>query len=180
MVFIIIKNGLYIETWPWYFAVTMIFFGLRSHLIRSNLVMTRPHASHPAKIHTTYHFSFVKFNFKFWSLSCTYIWRSCASYEIVVYYNLVMARRVNTLKPRQNGRHFADDIFKYIFLNKNVWIPIKISLKFVSKGRINIIPAFVQIMARRRPGDKPLSEPMMVSLPTHICVTRPQWVKHDS
>ena len=32
-------------------------------------------------------------------------------------------------------------------------------------------------MAWRRPGDKPLSEPMMVSLLTHICVTRPQWVK---
>ena len=36
--------------------------------------------------------------------------------------------------------------------------------------------ALVQIMAWRRPGDKPLSEPMMVSLLTHICVTRPQWV----
>ena len=33
------------------------------------------------------------------------------------------------------------------------------------------------IMAWCRPGDKPLSEPMMVSLTTHICVTRPQWVK---
>ena len=32
-------------------------------------------------------------------------------------------------------------------------------------------------MAWRRPGDKPLSEPMVVRLPTHICVTRPQWVK---
>ena len=32
-------------------------------------------------------------------------------------------------------------------------------------------------MAWRRPGDKPLSEPMMVCLPTHICVARPQWVK---
>ena len=31
-------------------------------------------------------------------------------------------------------------------------------------------------MACRRQGDKPLSEPMMVRLPTHICVTRPQWV----
>ena len=31
-------------------------------------------------------------------------------------------------------------------------------------------------MAWHRPGDKPLSEPMMVSLPTHICVTRTQWV----
>ena len=32
-------------------------------------------------------------------------------------------------------------------------------------------------MAWRRPGDKPLSEPMMVGVLTHICVTRPQWVK---
>ena len=32
-------------------------------------------------------------------------------------------------------------------------------------------------MAWRRPGDKPLSEPMMENLLTHICVTRPQWVK---
>ena len=33
------------------------------------------------------------------------------------------------------------------------------------------------MMAWYRSGDKPLSEPMMVSLPTHICVTPPQWVK---
>ena len=84
---------------------------------------------------------------------------------------------VNTLRPRQNGRHFADDTFKCIFLNENFWIPIKISVKFVPKGPINNILALVQIMAWRRPGDKPLSEPMMVRLTTHICVTRPQWVK---
>ena len=86
-------------------------------------------------------------------------------------------RMINTLRPRQNGSHFADDIFKCIFLNENVWFRIKISLKFVPKGPINIIPSLVQIMAWRRPGDKPSSEPMMVSLTTHICVTRPQWVK---
>ena len=85
----------------------------------------------------------------------------------------------NTLRPIQNGRHFADDIFKCIFLNENIWIPIKISLKFVPQGPINNIPPLVQIMAWRRPGDKPLSGPMMVKLPTHICVTRPQWVKTD-
>ena len=87
---------------------------------------------------------------------------------------------VNTLRPRQNGRHFADDIFKWIFLNENVWIPIKISLKFVPQGPINNIPALVQIMAWRQPGDKPLSGPMMVRLPTHICVTRPQWVNENT
>ena len=84
---------------------------------------------------------------------------------------------INALRPRRNEQHFADDIFKRIFLNENVLISIKISLKFVPKGPINNIPALVQIMAWRRPGDKPLPEPMMVSLPTHICVTRPQWVK---
>ena len=50
------------------------------------------------------------------------------------------------------------------------------SLSFVLKGLIDNIPALVQIMAWRQSGDKPLSEPMMVSLLTHICVTRPQWV----
>ena len=83
----------------------------------------------------------------------------------------------NSLRPRPNRRHFADDIFKCIFENENEWISPKISLKFVPKVRINNIPALVQIMAWRRPGDKPLSEPMMVSLLTHICVTRPQWFK---
>ena len=82
----------------------------------------------------------------------------------------------NTLRPRQNGRHFTDNIFKCIFLNENVWISINISLKFVPKGPINNISALVQIMAWRRPGDKPLSEPMVVRLMTHICVIRPQWV----
>ena len=83
----------------------------------------------------------------------------------------------NTLRPRQNGRHFVDDIFKCIFLNETFWIPIKTSMKFVPNSSINNIPTLVQIMGWRRSGDKPLSEPMMVSLLTHICVTRPQWVK---
>ena len=34
----------------------------------------------------------------------------------------------NTLRLRQDGRHFPNDIFKCIFLNENVWISIKISL----------------------------------------------------
>ena len=65
----------------------------------------------------------------------------------------------NTLRPRRNEQHFADDIFKHICLNENVWISIKISLKFVPKVSINNIPALVQIMAWCRLGDKPLSEP---------------------
>ena len=87
---------------------------------------------------------------------------------------------LNTLRPRQNDRHFPDDTFKHIFLNKNVCISIEISLKFVPKGPINDIPALVQIMAWRRPGDKPLFEPMMVRLPTHKCVTQPKWIQHKN
>ena len=87
-----------------------------------------------------------------------------------------MASTLNILRPRQNGRRFADDTFKRIFVNGNVRISIKISLQFVPKGPINNNPALVQIMAWRRSADKPLSEPVMVSLLTHICVTRPKWV----
>ena len=72
------------------------------------------------------------------------------------------------LRPAQNCRHFADDIFKRILLNENVWISLVISLKFVPKVRINNITSLVQIMAWRRPGAKPLSEPMMASLLTHM------------
>ena len=78
-----------------------------------------------------------------------------------------------TLRTRQDGRHFADDIFRRIFLNENIEISIEISLKVVPNGPINNIPALVQVMAWRRPGDKPFTEPMVVISLTHICVTRP-------
>ena len=100
------------------------------------------------------------------------IYTSVQSAHVCTVFNVL----VNSLRPRQNGRHFADDTFKCIFLNENVRIAIKNSLKFVPRRPIYNIPALVQIMAWRRPGDKPLSEPMMVRLLTHICVTRPQWV----
>ena len=95
---------------------------------------------------------------------------SMINYSAITQFQMIISR------PRQTGRHFADDIFKCIFLNENVWIPIKISLKFVPKCPINNNPSLVQIMVWRRTGTKPLFEPMMGSLLTHICVTRPQWV----
>ena len=66
------------------------------------------------------------------------------------------------MRPRQNGRQFADDIFKCIFFNENCCPWNKISLKFVPHGPINNIPALSQIMAWHRSDDKPLSESMMV------------------
>ena len=75
------------------------------------------------------------------------------------------------LRPSQIGRHFADDNFKSICLHDNLWISLKISLKFFLKVQNSNIPVLGQIMAWCRPGDKPLSGPMMASLLMHICVT---------
>ena len=114
-------------------------------------------------------------NFTF-SIEATMVHNEIENYSFKMTATFPSSQWVNTLRPRQNGRHLADDMFKCIFLNENVWIPIEISLKFVPKGSINNNPSLFQIMAWCRPGDKPLSEPMMVSSLTHICVTRPQWV----
>ena len=87
-------------------------------------------------------------------------------------------------KHRYDLTHWGGDkmvaIFQTTFSNTFSWMKmyqfrLKISLKFVPKSPINNIPALVHIMAWRRPGHKPLSEPMMVSLLTHICITWPQW-----
>ena len=84
-----------------------------------------------------------------------------------------VGKYIHTLKPGQDGRYFSDDIFKCIFINKNIWISIKISPNFVPKGTINNIPSLVQIVAWRRP----VAEPMMFILPMHVCVTRLEWAK---
>ena len=137
--------------------------------------------------------------YSFWFKKC--IWKCCLkkwrpfriSFNVLMYYDAVVCfiyrpilecRHVsclfNTLRPRQHFRHFADDVFKSISLNENIFISIKISLTFVPKGSINNMPSLVQTLAWRRAGDKPLSEPMIVSLLTHICVTRPQWFKSQT
>ena len=67
-------------------------------------------------------------------------------------------------------RHFQIHFLEW----KCIWL--KFSLIFVPKVRINNTPTLVQIKGWCRPGDKPLSEPMVVRWPMHICVTRLQWV----
>ena len=61
--------------------------------------------------------------------------------------------------------------------HKNCCVLTKISLKFVLQDSSNNKPTLVQIMAWCRPGDKPLSEPMLVRLSLQLCITWPQWVK---
>ena len=79
------------------------------------------------------------------------------------------------------GRDKMAVIFQTTFSNAFPWMKMNdFRLRFhwslFPKGRINNIPSLVQIMACRRPGDKPLTWPMIVSLLTHTCVTRPQGV----
>ena len=59
-----------------------------------------------------------------------------------------MSVYINSSPPRQNGRHFADDIFICIFVNEKILILIKISLKFVPW--IDNNPALFYITAWRR------------------------------
>ena len=56
------------------------------------------------------------------------------------------------------GREKMAATFQRIFFNENVWVSIKISLKFVPEGPINNIPALVGIVACRLAGTKPLSD----------------------
>ena len=50
---------------------------------------------------------------------------------------------LNSSPPRQNGRHFTDDILRCIFMNEKILILIKISLKFLCNGPIDNSPALV-------------------------------------
>ena len=81
----------------------------------------------------------------------------------------------NTSRPEQDERYFTDSIFKCIFLNEDVWILFKISLKFVLESSIDNKSSLVQVMAWCQAGAKPLPDPMMAQF-NNICVAKPQCV----
>ena len=77
-------------------------------------------------------------------------------------FNACVPEFILTHLPLDQMAHIlAHDISKRIFLNENIWISNEISLKYVPWGIIDNISELVQIMAWRRSGDKPLSEPML-------------------
>ena len=59
--------------------------------------------------------------------------------------------------PPFSRRYFEMDV-----LNGDVWLSIKIPVKFVLRVQIKNIPVLDHIMAGRRPGDQSISEPMML------------------
>ena len=65
----------------------------------------------------------------------------------------------NSSPTGQIVRHFADNIFRCIFMNEKFCILIRISLKFLPKRPIDNKSALVLVMAWRRTCDKPLAEP---------------------
>ena len=68
----------------------------------------------------------------------------------------------NSSPPGQNGRHFGRRQFQVHFPDENGRILIWISLKCVPRSLMNNKLALVEVMAWRRLGDKPLSEPMLI------------------
>ena len=82
---------------------------------------------------------------------------------------------VNLFKTRQIRRHFADAIFKIILLNESCFISTQISLKFVLGVKL-----IISLHWSREFGAEPATSHNLnqwcISLVTHICVTRPQWV----
>ena len=72
----------------------------------------------------------------------------CCSSSMIIYGG-IRPQWVSIFRPRQDGCHFADDIFTCIFFNENCCNLIKFSLKYVRKGPIDNYPALVQIMAWR-------------------------------
>ena len=99
-------------------------------------------------------------------------WSGCPSH------NMIFQDFFNTL------RHWdkMDTISQMTFSNAFSWkkmfeYRLKFQWSLFLRVQLTISQALVQIMAWRRPGDKPLSEPMMARLPMHICFTRPQWIK---
>ena len=82
---------------------------------------------------------------------------------------LVIQFVINSLRLRQNGCHFEDNIFQFILIIIMLSIQIQISLKFVPKGYINNKVALAVLMAKHWTGDKPSSEPMMVKFADAYC-----------
>ena len=86
---------------------------------------------------------------------------------------------VNTLRLRQNGTHFTDNILKYIFVNENFWFSYKIALKWVPCDLSDDQSALVEVMIWHWIGDKLSPQPMMIPFTNaYQCISLPKWVNH--
>ena len=91
-------------------------------------------------------------------------WFGLSIFEhLCVYSNFTCNKHdLDAMRLKQNGCHFADDIFKFISLNEIWCILIPTSFKFIREGPTDNKLESVQILTWHWIGDKPLSPPMMV------------------
>ena len=95
----------------------------------------------------------------------------------------ISSRRIGLVLLTHWGRDKMATIFQTMFLNEFSWMKMYVfwlNFHWNLLARDQLTSTMVHIMAWRRPGNKPLSEPMMVNLLTDIWVTRPQWAKETS
>ena len=89
---------------------------------------------------------------------------------------------LNTLRPRQNGCHFADDIFKCILLNEIVlnfpkFYSHESNCQYGSIGSDNsLAPNRLQTEVGACSVPSHYLNQWWRRLPKHTCITRPQWV----
>ena len=102
----------------------------------------------------------------------TTVTKAWMGYYILVFCGMQLFIHQIQRRLTHRGREISQTIFPNAFFFMKMY---EFWLKLILKGPINNIPALVQIMDCRRPGDNPLFESMMVNLPTHICVTRSQF-----
>ena len=89
---------------------------------------------------------------------------------------LIIIHIFKTFRPKQNGYHFQTTFSNVFYWLKMYKFILWFHRSLFPNCQIDNIPALVRIMAWCRAGDKQLSEAMMASLLTHICVTWSQWV----
>ena len=77
------------------------------------------------------------YRFVWYKFSTNFNYKSFAIWKCFISQSLSESYHFNTLRPIQNGRCFADDTFKRVFMNKKLCILIRISMKFVFKGPID-------------------------------------------
>ena len=120
---------------------------------------------------------------------CTYeVYFPTDAFWIPMQYKMFTSIGIPIIKMSWPSDRYQLHIHTLFKLSDNIHVPYSIYniLQFMSpfsyafswikkKNRLRF-PALFQIIAWRQSGDKPLSESMVISLLTLICVTRPHWV----
>ena len=111
----------------------------------------------------------------FWRLQHGEIlYQNCSKYFP---FNRYCMAQVNSLSPRQNCHHFADDIFKCIFVSKNIWIHLRFHWSLFIRFELPVFQHWFRLWLDADKATSHYLNNWWFTLLTHTCVTWPQWVK---